>query len=67
VIERNVSGGQTGAGRAALDYVIAAGISYGGRSPEGRFAEDGLINARCFPGEIPQPLVPFATVRNRPA
>lgn len=40
---RIVSGGQTGADRAALDWAIANGIPYGGWCPKGRMAEDGVI------------------------
>lgn len=35
-----MSGGQTGADRAALDAAIAAGIPYGGWCPAGGWAED---------------------------
>lgn len=38
-----VSGGQTGADRAALDAAIACGVPHGGWCPKGRRAEDGLI------------------------
>ena len=41
-----VSGGQTGADRAALDWAIAQGIPHGGYCPAGRKAEDGPIPAR---------------------
>jgi len=41
-----VSGGQTGADRAALDWAIAHGIEHGGWCPEGRLAEDGVIPAQ---------------------
>jgi Circularly permutated YpsA SLOG family len=41
-----VSGGQTGADRAALDFTIAHGIAHGGWCPRGRLAEDGPIPAR---------------------
>ena len=46
MIERIVSGGQTGADRAALDAAIACGIPHGGWCPKGRRAEDGEIPAR---------------------
>ena len=36
-----VSGGQTGADRAALDWAIERGIPHGGFCPAGRMAEDG--------------------------
>jgi hypothetical protein len=38
-----VSGGQTGADRAALDFAIEHGIRHGGWCPRGRFAEDGPL------------------------
>ncbi len=41
-----VSGGQTGADRAALDFAIGHGYTHGGWAPRGREAEDGLIPAR---------------------
>ncbi|HLY56260.1 MAG TPA: putative molybdenum carrier protein [Stellaceae bacterium] len=42
-----VSGGQTGADRAALDWAIARGIAHGGWCPKGRRAEDGPIDP-CY-------------------
>ncbi len=41
-----ISGGQTGADRAALDVALALGLGYGGAVPRGRAAEDGPIPAR---------------------
>lgn len=38
-----VSGGQTGADRAGLDWAIARGLELGGWCPKGRRSEDGLI------------------------
>ena len=43
---RIISGGQTGADRAALDAALSAGIECGGWCPDGRRAEDGEIPAR---------------------
>ncbi|MHC4879127.1 MAG: putative molybdenum carrier protein [Planctomycetota bacterium] len=43
MIERIVSGGQTGVDRAALDVALEAGIPCGGWCPRGRRAEDGRI------------------------
>jgi hypothetical protein len=43
---RIVSGGQTGADRAALDWAIRADIPHGGWCPKGRLAVDGVIAAR---------------------
>jgi hypothetical protein len=48
-----LSGGQTGADRAALDAALAAGVVCGGWCPEGRRAEDGVIPARYPLRELP--------------
>jgi hypothetical protein len=45
-IRKIISGGQTGADRAALDWAIENGIEHGGWCPKGRMAEDGVIPAR---------------------
>jgi hypothetical protein len=42
-----VSGGQTGADRAALDFAIRLGIPHDGWCPRGRLAEDGPLDA-CY-------------------
>ena len=46
LIRRIVSGGQTGADRAALDAARALGIETGGWVPRGRWAEDGSVPDR---------------------
>ncbi len=46
VLEKIVSGGQTGVDRAALDVALAAGFPCGGWAPKGRMAEDGAIPER---------------------
>ena len=48
-----ISGGQTGADRAALDWAIANNIDHGGWCPKGRKAEDGPIDARYDLNETP--------------
>src|SRR4029077_574719 len=48
-----VSGGQTGADRAALDWAIERGIPHGGWCPKGRRAEDGPIDERYQLDETP--------------
>ena len=50
-----VSGGQTGADRAGLDWALANGNSCGGWCPSGRLAEDGVIDARYPLKETPSP------------
>ena len=46
LLEKIVSGGQTGVDRAALDVAIFLEIEHGGWCPLGRRAEDGRIPAR---------------------
>lgn len=41
-----VSGAQTGADRAALDWAIKGGLPHGGWCPKGRLAEDGTLDSR---------------------
>ena len=41
-----ISGGQTGADRAALDAAIELGLPHGGFLPRGRKAEDGPLDRR---------------------
>ena len=48
MITRLVSGGQTGADRAALDAARELGIETGGWVPRGRWAEDGRV-PDCYP------------------
>lgn len=52
-VTRIVSGGQTGADRAALDWAIRHGIPHGGWCPPRRQAEDGVIDARYQLQELP--------------
>ena len=48
-----VSGGQTGADRAALEFAIRFGIPHEGWCPRGRRAEDGRLDARYNLCETP--------------
>jgi hypothetical protein len=48
-----VSGGQTGADRAALDFAIEHGIPHGGWCPRGRLAEDGPLDLQYQLSETP--------------
>ena len=49
-----VSGGQSGADIAALDWALANGVPHGGWCPKGRKSEDGLIDARYQLIETPE-------------
>jgi hypothetical protein len=59
-----ISGGQTGANRAALDWAIANGIPQGGACPKGRLAEDGCIPACYQLTELSTAHYPTRTERN---
>jgi Circularly permutated YpsA SLOG family len=48
-----VSGGQTGADRAALDWALAHNVECGGWCPKGRKAEDGPIDPKYPLKETP--------------
>src|SRR5262249_46904730 len=53
MLSKIVSGGQTGADRAALDWAIKRGIPHGGWCPKDRKAEDGTIDRRYNLVETP--------------
>jgi len=53
MLEKIVSGGQTGADRAALDFAIKHKIPHGGWVPKGGIAEDGLIPSKYKLQEMP--------------
>jgi len=44
MVTKIISGGQTGADRAALDVAIKLGISHGGWIPKGRLTENGKLD-----------------------
>src|SRR5262245_3264484 len=48
-----ISGGQTGADRAALDFAIRAGLPHDGWCPRGRLAEDGPLASHYALRETP--------------
>jgi hypothetical protein len=48
-----VSGGQTGADRAALDFALEAHLQHDGWCPRGRLAEDGSLPSRYQLRETP--------------
>jgi hypothetical protein len=51
MLKKIVSGGQTGADRAALDVALAYGLRVGGWLPRGRLGEDGPLPDR-YPGML---------------
>ena len=53
MLKKIVSGGQTGADRAALDFAIKNNIPHGGWCPKGRLAEDGPISDKYNLTEMP--------------
>lgn len=53
MIKKIVSGGQTGADRAALDFAIEMDIPHGGWVPKGQKAEDGPLPEKYLVKEMP--------------
>jgi hypothetical protein len=64
LIEKIVSGGQTGVDRAALDVAMELGIPCGGWCPKGRRAEDGCVPDRYPLQEASSPDYPVRTRLN---
>ena len=65
LLEKIVSGGQTGADRAAFDWAIENGIPHGGWRPKGRMAEDGPIKVEVVVEELPQEQAPIFLSQSR--
>ena len=53
MFKKIISGGQTGADRAALDFAIRHKIPHGGWVPKGRLAEDGILPKKYRLIEMP--------------
>jgi len=53
MLEKIISGGQTGADRAPLDVAIELGIPHGGWLPKGRKTEAGRLPAKYQLSEMP--------------
>jgi hypothetical protein len=64
MLSKIISGGQTGADRAALDCAIAHGMAHGGAIPAGRKAEDGPLPARYEMRELSSPHYQERTAQN---
>jgi len=64
MLTKIISGGQTGADRAALDAAIDLGIPHGGWIPKGRNAEDGTLPDKYQLQEMPTASYPKRTEQN---
>ena len=64
MLRKIVSGGQTGADRAGLDFALEVGLEHGGYVPKGRKAEDGRIDDRYHLTELNSASYPVRTRRN---
>jgi len=63
-VRKIISGGQTGADRAALDVARECGIEHGGAIPRGRRAEDGRLSAVYRLQELTTSSYPARTEKN---
>ena len=64
MIKKIISGGQTGADRAALDVALKFGIPHGGWIPKGRKTEDGTLPDRYDLQDMPTASYPARTEKN---
>ena len=64
MIKRIISGGQTGADRAALDFAIKMDLLHGGWVPKGRLTEDGPLPEKYQLQEMPTTSYPKRTEKN---
>jgi hypothetical protein len=64
MLEKIISGGQTGADQAALDSAIKFNIKHGGWVPKGRKTEHGILSARYKMDEMKTANYPARTRQN---
>jgi hypothetical protein len=64
MLTKIISGGQTGADRAALDVAIELDIPHGGWIPKGRKTEDGILPEKYQVQEMPTDSLPKRTEKN---
>ena len=64
MLKKIISGGQTGADRAALDVAIKLSIPHGGWIPKGRLTEEGRLPQRYQLQEMPTESYPLRTEQN---
>jgi hypothetical protein len=63
-IDKIISGGQTGAEKAALDFAIEMDIPHGGWIPKGRSTENGPLDPKYQLQEMPTSSYPKRTEQN---
>ena len=66
MLKKIISGGQTGADRAALDVAIELGIPHGGCISKGRKTEEGSLPDTYDMQEMPTESYPDRTVLGGP-
>ncbi len=64
MLTKIISGGQTGADRAALDFALKCYIPPGGWIPKGRITEDGPLPDKYQLQEMPTTSYPKRTEQN---
>jgi len=64
LISKIISGGQTGADQAALDFAIDRGIAHGGWVPKGRKTEGGILPEKYLLTEMETTSYPRRTEKN---
>ena len=64
MLQKIISGGQTGADRAALDFAIKHDIPHGGWIPKGRKTEDGILPDKYKLDEMRTASYPKQTEKN---
>lgn len=64
MVRKIISGGQTGADSAGLDFAIEVGLAQGGYVPKARKAEDGRIDEKYRLVELSSSSYPERTKRN---
>jgi hypothetical protein len=64
MIKKTISGGQTGADQAALNFAIEHDIPHGGWIPKGRKTEDGILPDKYHLQEMPTASYPKRTEKN---
>src|SRR5258708_33354304 len=64
VVRKIISGGQTGADRAGLDFAIEVGLAHGGYVSKGKKAEDGRIDEQYRLTELQTNSYPERSKRN---